>query len=181
MSDIKPGDKVIVHAYKHKDKLYRSWSNVTFLEETDEYILLVNEDVLITELGGRKWRTNEPALWFFVKQAWYNIICMFKEQEINYYCNLASPFEIVNNEITYVDYDLDIKVFNDNSFKILDLKEFNRNRFLYKYSREMVETIWENVDVLKQMIKARHNFFNHNYAKEKWQDYILKVKSKKKY
>lgn len=178
MATIKPGSKVLVHAYKHKDKLYRSWSNVTVLEENDEYIVLVNEDVLITELGGRKWKTTEPALWFFLKGSWYNIICMFKEQVINYYCNLASPFEIQNNVIKYIDYDLDIKVFNDGSFKILDLKEFNRNRFQYEYSREIIETIWEKVDELKQLIKTKDKFFDHDFAKAKWQEYVMKIKNR---
>jgi uncharacterized protein len=53
---------------------------------------------------------------------------MLKDTGINYYCNIASPFIMEQKTIKYIDYDLDIKVFADGSYKILDLKEFNRNR-----------------------------------------------------
>ncbi|QEH61510.1 hypothetical protein SCHIN_v1c03130 [Spiroplasma chinense] len=172
MSDVKPGQKVLVHAYKHNENLYRSWENVRVLEETDEVLVLINEEVLITELNGRKWKTNEPAIWFFLKKSWYNIICMFKEKGINYYCNLASPYVFEANTVKYIDYDLDVKVFNDHSFKILDLKEFNRNRISYNYSRTIVETVWEGIDELKKMIKDKRDYFNHDYVREVWQKFL---------
>ena len=96
---------------------------------------------------------------------------MFKERGINYYCNLASPYIIEANTVKYIDYDLDVKVFNDGSYKILDLKEFNRNRISYKYSRSIIETLWENVDELKRLIKAKEEHFDHDYVKQKWKEY----------
>ncbi|QHX36415.1 DUF402 domain-containing protein [Spiroplasma sp. BIUS-1] len=167
----KTGDLVLVHAYKHSGKLYRSWEKVSVFEETDDYLILINEEVLITEVNGRKWKTNEPAIWFFFKNSWYNIICMFKERGINYYCNLASPYIFEEDTVKYIDYDLDFKVFNDNSYKILDLKEFNRNRMSWNYSAEIVDKVWESVDEIKSMIKNKVKPFDHDYVTNIWEEY----------
>ncbi|WP_338985359.1 DUF402 domain-containing protein [Spiroplasma endosymbiont of Diplazon laetatorius] len=173
----KTGDLVLVHAYKHSGKLYRSWEKVSIFEETDDYLILINEEVLITEVNGRKWKTNEPAIWFFFKEGWYNIICMFKERGINYYCNLASPYIFEEGTVKYIDYDLDFKVFNDYSYKILDLKEFNRNRMSWNYSVEIVDKVWESVDEIKKMIKSKTKPFDHEFVSNIWEEYV-KLKNK---
>lgn len=172
--DVKFGSVVQIQAYKHNEQLYRLWDEVTVFEITEDYIVLAGENVLITEINGRKWRTNGLAFWFFFKNSWFNIICIFKNQEINYYCNLASPFTFEDQVVKYTDYDLDIKVYKDGSYKILDLKDFNRNRLLYKYSRETVEKIWENVDILKKQIKLKTLCFNYDFIKEMFDRYYKK-------
>ncbi|QBQ07402.1 hypothetical protein SGLAD_v1c02030 [Spiroplasma gladiatoris] len=172
MENVKPGDKLLIHAYKHNGNLYRSWDSGVVLESNSEGLVVINKDVLITEISGRKWKTNEPAIWFFFKESWYNIICMFKETGINYYCNLSSPYIVESNTIKYIDYDLDIKVFNDGSFKILDLKEFNRNRINFNYSRTIVETVWEHIDKLKEIIKEKKGLFDHRYVEQIWNNFI---------
>ncbi|AOG60124.1 hypothetical protein SHELI_v1c01690 [Spiroplasma helicoides] len=177
MNSVKPFDKVLVHAYKQNGSLYRSWEKAIVFKEDEEVLILINEDVVITEFNGRKWRTNEPAIWFFFKKEWYNIICMFKEQGINYYCNIASPYIFESKTIKYIDYDLDIKVFNDGSYKILDLKEFNRNRISYSYSRTVIEKVWESVDKLKEKLKKPTKYFLHEFAQDLWEEY-KKMKTK---
>ncbi|QGS51631.1 DUF402 domain-containing protein [Spiroplasma tabanidicola] len=172
MENVKPGDKLLVHAYKHNGNLYRSWDSGIVLESSEKHLILINQEVLITEVTGRKWKTNEPAIWFFFKDYWFNVICMFKDSGINYYCNLASPFIVESETIKYIDYDLDIKVFNDGSYKILDLKEFNRNRISLKYTRNIIETVWESIDKLKKMIKEKKDFFDHDYVTKLWEWYL---------
>ena len=171
---VKPGDSVSIHAYKHNSNLYRIWDRASVFSDDEDMLVLINEDVLVTEVNGRKWKTSEPAVWFFFKKEWFNVISMFKQKGINYYCNLASPLIIEGNTIKYVDYDLDIKVFHDNSYKILDLREFNRNRLEWNYPREIVEEIWEAVDKLKKMIQKKDTIFNHSYVEEIWNKHSKK-------
>ncbi|ASP28642.1 hypothetical protein SCORR_v1c08700 [Spiroplasma corruscae] len=160
-----------VHAYKHNGNLYRSWENIKISPQSSEDVLIaINEDVIITEFNGRKWKTSEPALWFFFPNEWFNIICMFKDKGIQYYCNIASPILVEDNTVKYIDYDLDLKVFNDFSYKILDLKEFNRNRINWNYSREIVEKVWASIDELKRRLKENDNIFNHEFVKELWKN-----------
>lgn len=175
-----PGNSVLVHAYKHNGSLYRVWDKAIVFEDNEEYLILVNEEVFVTEINGRKWRTNEPAIWFFPKNYWFNVICMFKDKGINYYCNIASPCIMEAQTVKYIDYDLDIKLFNDYSYKILDLKEFNRNRIAFNYSRNLVELIWQQVDELKKMIKDREGMFDHDFATETFERYTKNYKSRHK-
>lgn len=176
-STLKPWDTVLVHAYKHNGDIYRCWEKVIVLDIFDDKLILVNEKVIVTEMNGRKWKTNEPAIWVFGKNQWNNVICMFKENEIHYYCNIASPFIYEEGAIKYIDYDLDVKVFNKNNYKILDLKEFNRNRINWNYPHKLVSIIWAEVENIKNNIKNKKGVFNENTVKSYWQQY-LDLKSK---
>ncbi|AHI53549.1 uncharacterized protein associated with RNAses G and E [Spiroplasma sabaudiense Ar-1343] len=178
MENLKKGDFVLVHAYKHNGSVYRSWERSIVFENNSDNLILINEEVVVTELNGRKWKTNEPAIWFFSKKDWYNVICMFKEWGINYYCNMASPYIIEDKTIKYVDYDLDIKVFNDNSFRILDLKDFNRNRINFSYSQEIINRIWSEIETLKEKIRQKEGCFNHDLVKSHWKEFVEQIKPK---
>ena len=61
---------------------------------------------------------------FFYKKRWFNIIAQLKPNGIFYYCNIASPYVIDEGILKYIDYDLDLRVFNDGAFKILDRNEY---------------------------------------------------------
>ena len=45
----------------------------------------------VTESDGRRWVTREPAIVYFHKKYWFNIIAMIRDNGISYYCNMASP------------------------------------------------------------------------------------------
>ena len=48
------------------------------------------------------------------------MITQLKKDGVYYYCNLASPALYDREAIKYIDYDLDIKVFPDDSLIHLD-------------------------------------------------------------
>ena len=77
---MKKGDMVAIHAYKHNGTLYRAWDSSKVVEINDKYVVLENNRVKVTEIDGRKWKTKEPALVFFYKDSWFNIIVQYKEK-----------------------------------------------------------------------------------------------------
>lgn len=166
-----PGQKVLIHAYKHNGGIYRSWDHAIVLEATEDYLILVNEAVIVTEINGRKWRTHEPAIWFFFKNHWYNVISMLKNNGIHYYCNIASPFTYDGKVIKFIDYDIDIKVFPDGFTKVLDLKEFNRNKITYNYPLDLQNIVWNEVQKLKLQIKAKETLFSEKFVWKYWNYY----------
>lgn len=169
---LKKGQILSIHAYKHNGDLYRSWNNSFVLEDNNEYLVLVNEHVTITEINGRKWTTIDPAIWLFFKNDWYNIICMIRNDGVHYYCNIASPFILDSETIKYIDYDLDIKVFPNRSYKLLDLKEFKTNRRIWKYPITLQNTLWQNINKLKKGIKRQDiNLFNDDVILDYWKGY----------
>ena len=74
---------------------------------------------------------------YFFKNNWYNIIGQYKKNGIYYYCNMASPFLIEDGTIKYIDYDLDLRVFPDGSFKVLDRGEYKYHKSLMNYPEEI--------------------------------------------
>ena len=120
MEKLKKGDKLQIQCYKHDGKVHRCWDEAVLLDVKKDYMVFGNERTLVTEAQGNTWRTKEPAIMYFFKNRWYNIIVQLKKDGITYYCNIASPYIIEDNTIKYIDYDLDLRIFPNGSFKILD-------------------------------------------------------------
>lgn len=132
MRNIKIGDKLQIHCYKHDGTLYRICDEATVLEVTEDRLVCANYKTEICEHESmenkrfHKYYTREPAILFFYKNSWFNIIAQMKDKGIYYYCNVASPYIIDDGLIKYIDYDLDLRVYPDGNYKVLD-----RNEYLY--------------------------------------------------
>lgn len=131
------GDTLAIHCYKHNGMIYKTWEKATILDIKDDYIVLGNENVLVTKKDGRTWRTREPAIMFFYNNRWFNVIAQLKSNGLFYYCNIASPYIMDNRVLKYIDYDLDLRVFPDGAFKILDRNEYNYHKKIMKYPKEV--------------------------------------------
>ena len=123
-NNIKIGDKLEIHCYKHNGKLHRQWDEAVVLDIKEDYIVFGNDHTNVIDSDGKVWKTKEPAIMFFFKNRWFNIIGQLKDYGIYFYCNIATPFLIDENVIKYIDYDLDLRVFPNGSFKILDRMEY---------------------------------------------------------
>lgn len=76
----KEGEFVTIQSYKHDGHLHRTWRD-TMVLKTSEYSLIgVNDHTLVTESDGRRWVTREPAIVYFHKKYWFNIIAMIREK-----------------------------------------------------------------------------------------------------
>ena len=69
MDNIKVGDKLMLHCYKHDGTLEHTSDEAVVLEITPDYLVCGNGRTKITEKDGRTHMTNEPAV--FPKQ-WDN-------------------------------------------------------------------------------------------------------------
>ena len=172
MKKLKVGDTLVIHCYKHNGEIYESSRVAYVLDIKDDYIVLGDENVLITKKDGRTWRTKGSAIMFFYKKRWFNIIAQLKEDGIFYYCNIASPFVIDDHALKYIDYDLDLRVFSDGAFKILDRNEYNYHKKLMNYPDEINYIIKEELSALIEMKKASEFPFN----KESIEGYYEKFK-----
>ena len=166
---MKVGDQIKVCAYKHDGTLNSISYDTTVLEITDERIVCGNYHSKIMDSDGRSYTTKEIAILFFYKKDWYNIICQFKKYGIFYYCNIATPFLIEDNSIKYIDYDLDLRVFPDGTYKILDKNEYIYHKKMYNYT-EQLDFIIKNE--LSKLIKLKESNKNP-FTKEE----ILKYKN----
>ena len=137
MKEIKVGDQLTIHCYKHNGKLHRIWEEALVLEVNGDGLICGNNKVKITEADGRTHRTNEPAIIFLSKKRWFHITGQLKSSGLFYKCDIASPYLIDEGIIKYIDYDLDLRVFPDGGFRILDKNEYSYHRKLMNYSDEI--------------------------------------------
>ena len=82
---IKIGDKLEIHCYKHNGKLHRQWDEAVVLDIYDDYIVFGNNRTTVIDSDGKVWKTKEPAIMFFFKDRWFNIIGQLKDYGIYFY------------------------------------------------------------------------------------------------
>ena len=178
MRKLKIGDTLVIHCYKHNGVIYESSRVAYVLDIKDDYIVLGDENVLITKKDGRTWHTKGSAIMFFYTKRWFNIIAQLKEDGIFYYCNIASPFVIDAYALKYIDYDLDLRVFSDGAFKVLDRNEYNYHKKLMNYPKEINYIIKEELSNLIEMKKASEFPFNKESI-DYYYDIFQNIKKKK--
>lgn len=180
MAKIEKGKHFNIHSYKHNGKIHRSWDEATYICETEDYAIFGNCKTLVKESDGRTWRTKEPAIMYFSKNKWFNIIGQFKSNGIYYYCNIASPYIIEENTIKYIDYDLDLRVFPDGSFKILDRGEYQYHKKLMNYSKEIDTILKRELTELINKVRMKEEPFNNNDIYKYYNEYKNIAKDSKK-
>ena len=153
------GKKYEIHGYKHNGKIHRAWDEAVLLEIHDDYLIFGNNKTKVTESDGRTWKTKEPAVLYFFYKKWYNIIGQYKKNGIYYYCNIASPFVIEEDTIKYIDYDLDLRVFPDGSFKVLDRGEYKYHKKLMNYPEEIDKILKQELTKLIEMARKKEGAF----------------------
>jgi len=156
----KKGEVLQIHCYKHNGKIHRIWDEATVIEETDDYLICGNYKTKVIESDERSHRTNEPAIIFFYKHNWFNIIAQFKEFGLFYYCNIASPYIFDESTIKYIDYDLDLRVFPDGGYRILDKNEYKFHKKIMNYSEELDYILNKELEKLIKMKKNNEGPFD---------------------
>ena len=177
-NNIKVGDKLKIHCYKHDGRLERVSDEAIVLDVNDELIVCGNYKTKITEDDGRSYKTKEPAILFFYKKRWFNVIAQLKKYGLFYYCNIATPYLIENNVIKYIDYDLDLRVFPDGGFKILDRGEYKYHKNIMKYSDRIDAIVKSELTNLINMVRRKEMAFEPGQIEKIYQEYLEILSSK---
>ena len=164
------GDSVFVQSYKHNGSLHRTWSKALVIDVKDDFVVVVTDHSWVVEADGRRWLTKEPAICFYYDKRWFNIISMVRKAGIYYYCNIASPSLYDGEAIKNIDYDLDVKVFPDESYVILDQNEYDYHKEKMNYPESIKEIIGREMKELISMIEKKEDPFNFTYIN----NYIMK-------
>ncbi len=148
---------ITINSRKFDGKIHRSWK-AAIIEQSDSLITFVGEfesDIKHTHLGFiRRGTVSYEYYWF---NRWFNVF-RFHEPEgdlRNFYCNVNMPPIYQNGVLDYVDLDIDVLVWKDYSYQILDLDEFEENSFRFGYPTEICDQAAASLSVLEAMIKKR--------------------------
>jgi hypothetical protein len=169
------GKNYIIHSYKHDGTIHRCWDEAILLEINKDYLVFGNEKTKVIEADGRVWHTKEPAIMYFYFNNWYNVISQYKRNGVYYYCNLASPFVIEDGVLKYIDYDLDLRVFPDGAFKILDRGEYKYHKDKMNYSNDLDLIVKRELSTLIDIVRKKQLPFDKNMI-NKYLDIYYKCK-----
>lgn len=159
--ELQKGLDIQIQSFKHDETLHRIWEKATVIDVLENGVVVANKRTKVIESNGRFWHTREPSVTWFFTNKWYNVIGIIKNDEIHYYCNIASPYVADEEALKYIDYDLDIKVIHDFSYKTLDRNEYNKHQRKMEYPPKLKKILEQELLNLKQLIINNEGPFNH--------------------
>jgi len=149
------GERIAVRAYKADGTCYRRWSAT--VEAVGE-----NQVVTVSPFGHRlegvagTWCCHQAIRTFYWSDRWYNVLEVYGHdgelEEI--YVNVSSPAEILDVQIRFTDYELDVSWSPGREPRILDQDEFAEAASRYGYSQPFQEACYR---IARKAVKvARH-------------------------
>lgn len=155
--------EITVNARKFDFSIHRSWK--ARLVSVDESLLTLlgkfDTEVEHPDLG--KISEGTISYEYYWLDRWFNVF-RFHEPEgefRNFYCNVNQPPVLIDDQLDYVDLDIDVLVSKDLTYRILDRDEFEANAALYGYPSETVGRAYDSLRELVSMIEARYFPFNN--------------------
>ena len=162
--------------FKHDGSLHRIWDKAALIYEDEEKIMISNAKTLIRESDNRVWMAKEPSLSIYYKNRWFNIMGIIRSEGIHYYCNMATPCVVDGEVIKYIDYDLDLRVFPNGSFKILDRMEYKYHKKQMHYSNRLDFILKYELGNLIDMVRVKEMPFDKTTINKYYQKYVDIVK-----
>lgn len=174
MINMKPkiGDVTYVDTFKHDGSTHRTWSSATVLDDTEDMIVAITYKTWVVESDGRRWFTKEPAICFYYKDRWFNVMAMIRKRGIYYYCNLASPSIYDGEAIKNVDYDLDVKVFPSGHYILLDEDEFLDHQVMMGYDERIIRIIRDEQRRLVNLVRDKSFPFQDDVVNDYFEKYL---------
>ncbi len=156
---------VTINSRKFNGKIHRSWK-AKLLSNENSLMVFVGEfekEVNHNHLGviGRGTISHE----FYWTDCWYNIF-RFHEPDgglRNFYCNVNLPPKFENNVLDYVDLDIDLLVWKDFSYQILDMDEFEQNAARFLYPNELRQKALSSLDELISLVENKSFPFDEKF------------------
>ena len=153
---------ITINSRKYDGSIHRSWK-ATLLEVRNSLLIFVGEfqnEITHEHLGVI--RRGTVSYEFYWLDRGYNVF-RFHEPEgdlRNFYCNLNLPPTFENNTLDYVDLDVDVLVWADYSYRILDLDEFRDNAEIFDYPPKLMQDVERDLSHLIQLIENKSFPFN---------------------
>ena len=147
---------IVVNSRKYDRSIRRSWS-CELISRDDQVVVLRGvfaEDVEHPDLGLISRETVSIEYFWF--ERWFNIFRFIEPNGPlrNFYCNIAMPPTFDGSVLDYIDLDIDIVVWPDMSFRVLDEAEFEANSDLFNYSGRVREEANKSLTFLLAKIDA---------------------------
>ncbi len=149
-------EKMKVKTFKYNQQLHYEWE-ATVIDSNDNYIALFSTPgrKLIHHSRNKIFEFDTYSLDFFPFDCCYTAhVDIHKNGEFEYYCNIGETPMIINNEIHFIDLDIDIVKKPNSEWMVVDQDEFEENSIKYRYSVEIKE---KALSTTKELLKVISN------------------------
>ncbi|UBH16467.1 DUF402 domain-containing protein [Macrococcus armenti] len=148
-----------VNTYKYDHTIHYSWKS-ELIEENESYILLKSlpPRKLIHHTRGQTFVYDNASLEFISKSVGFTINTdIYRNGDIEYYCNICSLPILKENNIDIVDFDIDMIIDKEGKYYFVDEDEFEINKIKYQYPDSLIT----EVNHLKEKLESlyRNNVF----------------------
>lgn len=156
---------IIINSRKFDGVIHRTWK-AKLIEQNNSLLSFVGEfekEVFHPSLGVI--RRGTISYEFYWLDRWYNVF-RFHEPDSslrNFYCNVNMPPTFINEVLNYVDLDVDILIWKDFSYQVLDLDEFEDNARKYSYPEDLRRKVQTSVSELIFLIENRIFPFDYKF------------------
>ncbi|WP_449619729.1 DUF402 domain-containing protein [Robertmurraya sp. Marseille-Q9965] len=160
------GKIIKIKALKFPDTLHYEWEG-QLLCHTPDYVVVLCEPgrKLIHYTKNKVFTINNTSLEFFFLKEWFTAAMEVEDGNVvSTYCNVAKPSVFNNDEITFIDLDLDYIQENNKEWKVVDEEEFESNSIKYKYPVELKNEAIKALAKLKEEIRIGKYPFNNQVA-----------------
>lgn len=157
---------VKIKALKFPDILHYEWEGELLLHTSDYLLVLCKPGrKLIHHTKNKIFTIENTSLEYFSLKEWFTAAMEVEDGKVvSTYCNVAKPSIFNNEEISFVDLDLDFIQEKNKEWIVVDEDEFESNSIKYVYSIELKRETLKALKRLKEEV-ARGNFpFNNQIA-----------------
>ena len=119
------------------------------------FVGVFDDDVAHPDLGDI--RSGTISYEYYWLDRWYSIFCFYEPDGSfrNYYCNINMPPAFENGVLDYVDLDIDVLVWPDLTYQILDEAEYKGNAQKFSYPESVTSAVAEALAELLALIENR--------------------------
>lgn len=149
--------EVTINSRKFDGEIHRSW-RARLVQETDSLFVFVGtfeKKVIHPHLGII--RRGTVSYEYYWKDDWFNVFRFHEPVGSlrNFYCNINQPPKYQNGVLDYIDLDIDVLVWKDFTYQILDLEEFEENARKFQYSELLREKTAQTLKKILFLIENR--------------------------
>lgn len=168
MTELKKEKTIIMKAFKYDGKLH--------YEQPLQLYRKADNHVVLSGAKGRElthytrdavYKFDQETFEYFFTDRWYTAALVFDDngKVVHVYCNIALPCKITEEEVEFIDLDVDVVV-RDGIIEVIDIDEFEEHKLRYGYSKDLQKRVFEAVDRVKSDIIRGNYPFDRNILKQ---------------
>ena len=149
---------ITMKAYKEDGWLHYEKPLQLIEKRYNMYSLYGSPNRKLTHHTRNKVFTSEKhSIEIFFSDRWYTIACIVNlDATIDYfYCNIAKPCVFTDEDVSFIDMDLDVIIQNDMTYKVIDYDDFKKHKIKYGYSEALIEKTEEGVQTIIEHLEKK--------------------------